>query len=89
MVSFIDNLLPSLLTQQIFFPGTPTIKEYGNTFFVTTAPAPIKEYSPISNPQIIVAFAPMVTPSSIIVFLNSFFFSISALGFITFLKTHE
>ena len=56
---------------------------------VTTAPAPIKEYSPKVLPHTIVALAPMVAPFFTNVFLSSFILGMPLLGFITFVKTHE
>ena len=53
------------------------INANGLTFLFTTAPAPMKAYSPISIPQIIVELAPRVTPSLIFVLLYSFFLFIS------------
>ena len=57
-----SNLSPYSLTQPICLAGTPTTNAYGATSLLTTAPAPMKAYSPIVIPQIIVEFAPMVTP---------------------------
>ena len=59
----------------------------GSTSFVTTAPAPIKQYSPKVMPQIIVELAPSVAPFFTRVGRNSFFFSIMDRGFKTFVKT--
>ena len=42
--------------------GLPTTKENEGTSFVTTAPAPIKEYSPIETPALMVEFAPTLAP---------------------------
>ena len=42
--------------------GTPATSAYGGTSFVTTAPAPTKQYAPSVTPQTIVALAPIVAP---------------------------
>jgi hypothetical protein len=42
--------------------GTPTIKAYAGTSLRTTAPAPMKQYSPRVTPQTMVAFAPIELP---------------------------
>ena len=52
--------LPSLSTLPIIFPGFPTTSEKAGTSLVTTAPEPMRAYSPIVTPQTIVAFAPML-----------------------------
>jgi 23S rRNA pseudouridine2605 synthase len=54
---------------------------------VTTEPAPTKANSPMSCPQTIVAFAPIVAPFLTIVLAYSFFLLIALLGFITFVNT--
>ena len=41
-------------------PGLPIIKLYGGTSLVTTAPDPIKAYSPIVIPQSMVELAPIL-----------------------------
>lgn len=56
---------------------------------VTTAPAPIKEYSPISFPQTMVAFAPMEAPRLTRVLLYSCLRTIALRGLITFVNTMD
>ena len=56
------SLWPNSLIQPICFAGFPTTKAYAGMVFVTTAPAPIKAYSPILCPQTIVELAPMEAP---------------------------
>ena len=53
------NRLPFLLTHPICFAGFPTTRAKGLTSFITTVPAPTKEYLPSSVPQSIVALAPI------------------------------
>src|SRR5687768_17622567 len=48
--------------------GTPTMSAYGSTSLATTAPAPMKLYSPNVTPQTIVALAPMEVPRRTSVF---------------------
>ena len=80
---------PDLLIQAIIFAGLPTTKAKSGISFVTTAPAPIKQYFPRLFPQTIVALAPMDAPFPTIVFLYSSFLTISDLGLITLVNTHE
>lgn len=80
---------PATLTQPICFDGLPVTSAKGKTSFVTTEPAPIRAYSPISTPQMIVAFAPIVAPFLTTVFLNSAFLFRKLLGLITLVKTIE
>src|SRR5689334_3564952 len=54
--------IPHLHIQPIRRPGTPTTSPNAGTSFVTTLPAPMKEYSPRVVPQTTVAFAPIVEP---------------------------
>ena len=62
------SLSPDSPTQPIIFAGLPTINALLGIFFVTTDPEPIKQYSPNSIPQTIVALAPIVAPFFINVF---------------------
>ena len=45
----------------IILAGTPTATEYGGSDFVTIAPAPITQPSPMITPGIIIALAPSQT----------------------------
>lgn len=56
-------------------------------FFVTTEPAPINAYCPISFPQTIVAFASIEAPFFTVVLACSAFRFMALLEFITFVKT--
>ena len=53
------NLFPLSSTFPTIFLGFIT-KVNGGTSFVTTVPDPIRAYSPIVTPHIIVAFAPIL-----------------------------
>ena len=66
-------LSPYSLIHPTCIPGTPINKAKSFTFFVMTEPAPIKAFSPIVTPQIIVQFAPSVAPFFIRVVLYSSF----------------
>ena len=50
---------PILLTQPVIFPGFPITNANAGTSLVTTDPEPIRAYSPMVMPQIMVAFAPI------------------------------
>ena len=66
---FVDIMLVLLIIFMVAAPllsvgievDLPTTKAKGGILFVTTAPEPIIEYSPIIIPHIIVAFAPILT----------------------------
>ena len=83
------SLQPYLLIQPICFAGFPTNKAKSGTLLVTTAPAPIKAYSPISWPHTIVAFAPIEAPLPTWVRAYSLFLFTAERGLITFVKTQE
>jgi hypothetical protein len=53
---------PQLHIHPICCAGTPTMMAYAGTSCVTTAPAPMNEYSPSATPQTIVEFAPIEAP---------------------------
>src|SRR4051794_6740131 len=53
--------------------GTPAISAYGATSRFTTAPAPMKQYSPSVVPHTMVAFAPIDAPRFTSVRRYSFF----------------
>ena len=54
---------------------------------VTTAPAPMNEYSPSVEPQTMVAFAPIDAPRRTSVARYSFFRDTWLRGFMTFVNT--
>ena len=55
-------MFPILSSVATCLAGLPTTSAYGWTSFVTTLPAATIAYSPITTPQTIVAFAPMLAP---------------------------
>lgn len=55
-------ITPSFDICFIDFAGFPYHTSYGGISFVTTLPAPMREYSPIVIPGKIVAFAPIDAP---------------------------
>src|SRR5690606_23958073 len=57
-----SSLCPYSLIHPVCLAGLPNTSAYGATVFVTTEPAPIKAYSPMSFPQTIVALAPIEAP---------------------------
>src|SRR5262249_31247341 len=69
--------------------GTPAISAKAGTFVVTTEPAAMKQYSPSTWPQTMVALAPIVAPRLTRVWRNSLFRSISARGLLTLVNTQE
>src|SRR2546425_2314388 len=69
--------------------GTPTISPYAGTSEVTTAPAPMKAYSPSVTPQTMVAFAPIEPPRFTSVRRYSFLRGTWLRGFITLVNTHD
>src|SRR5437899_6697965 len=69
--------------------GTPTMRAYAGTSEVTTAPAPMKAYSPSVTPQTIVAFAPIDTPRFTSVTRYSCLRDTWLRGFITLVNTHD
>ncbi len=56
---------------------------------MTTAPAPMKAYSPSVTPQTIVAFAPIEPPRLTSVFMYSCLRETWLRGFSTFVNTHD
>src|SRR5262245_13464968 len=83
------NLSPCRLIQPMRRAGTPAMSAKPGTSLVTTEPAAMKQYSPSTWPQTMVAFAPIVVPRLTRVWRNSLFRSISARGLLTLVNTHE
>ena len=54
--------IPSFVIYPLCVAGFPYQVVYGGMFFVTTLPAPINAYSPISTPATTVLFAPIDAP---------------------------
>src|SRR2546428_2217769 len=76
---------PQSQTQPTTLAGTPATMACGGTSFVTTAPAATMALRPIVIPQRIVAFAPILAPSSTCVGTISQYVE-SALGYKSFVK---
>src|SRR5262245_3461465 len=83
------SLSPCRPIQPMRRAGTPAISAKAGTSLVTTEPAAMKQYSPSTWPDTMVALAPIVVPRLTRVWRNSLFRSISARGLLTFVNTQE
>src|SRR5512134_515239 len=81
------SLTPHWHIHPTLLAGTPTIRPYDGTSAVTTAPAPMKAYSPTVTPQTTVALAPIVAPRRTRVRRYSALREMWLRGFITFVNT--
>src|SRR5262245_16608318 len=83
------SLSPCRPIQPMRRAGTPAISAKAGTSMVTTEPAAMKQYSPSTWPQTMVALAPIVVPRLTSVWRNSLFRSSSARGLLTLVNTQE
>src|SRR5262249_13077531 len=83
------SLSPCRPIQPMRRAGTPAISAKAGTSVVTTEPAAMKQYSPSTWPQTMVALAPIVLPRLTRVWRNSLLRSISARGLLTLVNTQD
>src|SRR6516164_7163182 len=83
------NFSPCRPIQPMRRAGTPAISAKAGTSLVTTEPAAMKQCSPSTWPQTMVALAPIVVPRLTRVWRNSLLRSISARGLLTLVNTQE